>query len=672
MTDNPLLDPAVRPAFDRIRPEHVEPAMAIALERHRAAMEDVRSAKPATFASVVVAKELADARLTGVWSLVSHLKSVTDSPALRAAHDAAQPRFLEYLARLNQDADLFAALESVLDDAPGPIERRAVELALRDFRLSGVALPEPGRSRFATASVELGRLANAFGEAILDATNGWTLHISDPARLRGVPEAEAAMLAAAAREAGVDGWLITLHAPSVRAIMTFAEDRALRAEVYRAFQTRASDQGPDGGRFDNSDRMRRILALRQEMANLLGFRTPVEHSLEPKMARTGEEALAFLRDLAARARPLAEAELEATRTFAREALGLAVLEPWDVAWVSEKMRQTLHALDEAEIKPYLPAETVVRGLQALLNEVFGVTLSQVEDVPVWHPDVRYYELSRADGTPFAGVYFDLYARSGKNGGAWMDVCRPRIDVGGVRQPPVAYLVCNFAPPDDAGVSLLTHNDLLTLLHEMGHCLHHLLGEVGLPSIGGISGFEWDAVELPSQLMENFGWDARILSSMSAHVETGRPLPDALIDRMLKARGFQAGLAILRQVEFSIFDLELHLSAGASGADLVADVLARVRSEVAVVLPPEWTRFAHSFSHIFAGGYSAGYYSYLWAERLSADGFDRFQTTSYAEAGEAFRAEVLSRGASRPAAESYRAFRGREPANEPLLRARGLA
>lgn len=671
MIDNPLLDAGDRPAFDRIRPDHIETAVDVALEAHRIAMDAVRTVTPRTFASVALAREIADAELTGVWSLVGHLKSVIDSPELRAAHDAVQPRMLEYFAELGQDAGVFAALEAVRDAAPGPVERRAVDLALREFRLSGVALPVPQRRRFADVSVELGQLSNAFGEAVLDATSSWTLEVSDETLLRGVPAAEKAMLAAAAREAGREGWLLTLHAPSIRAIMTFAEDRGLRAQVYRAAQTRASDEGPQAGRFDNSDRMRRILALRQEKASLLGFDTPVELSLEPKMAATADEALGFLRDIAAQARPFAEAELEAARAFARRALHLDILEPWDMAFVSEKMRQALHALDEAEIKPYLPASRVVTGLIALLNEVFGVTLTEVEGVAVWHPDVRYYELSRDGGEPFAGAYFDLYARAGKNGGAWMDICKPRLDLGEVRQAPIAYLVCNFSPPDDDGVSLLNHNDLLTLLHEMGHCLHHLFGEVGLPSIGSISGFEWDAVELPSQLMENFGWDARVLASMSGHIETGQPMPGDLVDRMLKARGFQAGLAMLRQIEFSVFDLELHLAAASTEAGLIADTIARVRSEIAVSIPPSWTRFAHSFNHIFAGGYAAGYYSYLWAERLSADGFEQFEEAGYREAGNAFRAEVLSRGASRPAAESYLAFRGRQPSNAALLRFRGL-
>lgn len=671
MTDNPLLSAALQPAFDLIRPDHVEPAIEAALTAHASAMEKILSTRPRTFASVFLPREAADLALGEAWSLVGHLKSVMDAPALRAAHDAMQSKVLEYLAKLNQNPDLLAALEDVLSDAPGPVERRAVELALRDLRMAGVALQGAQRQRFADISVELGTLTSAFGEAVLDATNAWSLNVTDETWLAGVPDSERSILVASAREAGEAGWRLTLHAPAVRAILTFAESRRLRAIVYGAYQIRASEQGPGEGRFDNSERIRRILALRREKATLLGLDSPAAYSLATKMAPGATAVLEFLRDIARQARPLAESELEDARNFARETLGYSTLEPWDLAFVSERMRQILHALDEAEVKQYLPIDRVIGGMFGLLNTVFGVTFTEVANVPVWHPDVRYYALSRGKGEPFAGVYFDLHARRGKNGGAWMGVCRARFDGETFSQRPVAYLTCNFAPLDASGVGLLTHDDLLTLLHEMGHCLHHLLGEVSLPSIGGISGFEWDAVELPSQLMEHFGWDPKVLATMSGHVETGEPLPETLIRRMLAARGFQAGLSALRQIEFSLFDLELHLSAEPIDETLVAATLDKVREEVAVVTPPDWTRMPHAFTHIFDGGYAAGYYSYLWAERLSADGFEQFEELGYAKAGEAFRTEVLSRGAGRPAAESYRAFRGREPSNAALLRSRGL-
>ena len=674
MSPNPLLAADDLPAFSRILPEHVVPAVEAAIAAHEAAMAAIVAQPEPDFARVFLAKERADDAFSRVWSVVSHLNGVMNTPELRAAHGEAQPKVLTHWAKVGQDAGLAAAIEAVLTANPGldPTQRRAVELAVRDFRLSGVSLAEPARSRFAAIQIELGTLSTEFANAVLDATRSWTRAVADEAGLAGLPETERAMLAAAARERQQDGWLVTLDQPSVRAILTFADDRTLRAEVYRAFGTRASDQGPDAGRFDNGDRMIRILALRQEAATLLGFGDPVSLSLATKMARDAGEVSTFLLDLAQRARPLAEAELADMQRFAAENLGLETLEPWDFPYVAEKIRVARHAIDQGEVRRYLPVPRVLDGLLGLLQRVFGIAMTEVSGVETWHPDVRYFTLSRADGVPFAGVYLDLYARTGKRGGAWMGTCRARLSEAGRIRLPVAYLTCNFATPTEGGPALMSHVDLITLLHEMGHCLHHLLGEVDLPSVGGITGVEWDAVELPSQLMENFAWDAAVLGTMSGHVETGEPLPAALIDRMIGARRFQTGLALLRQVEFGLLDMRLHLAAAEVGPDTINRIATEVREQVAVVRPPEWYRMAHGFSHIFAGGYAAGYYSYLWAERLSADAFERFIEDGHEAGGAAFRAEVLSVGASRPALESFQAFRGRPPETAALLRHHGLA
>ncbi|WP_044562378.1 M3 family metallopeptidase [Azospirillum sp. B4] len=675
-TDNPLLNEAGLPAFDAVKPEHVAPALEAAIARHDAVVQAIVKGADRSFAGVCQAMELAEAELSDLWATVSHLHSVADTPELRAAHGAALERLIGYSSAVAQNPDLYAAYAAVDLGALGPTERRLVELSLRNFKLGGVALPPAERERFAALQVELGRLQTAYSSAVLDATEAWIEHIQDEGLLAGVPEADKALLASLAAARGLEGWVVTLHQPSVRAILTYADNRDLRARVYRAYGTRASDQGPLDQKngpetLDNSERMGAILALRREAATLLGFKDPVDLSLATKMARSGAEVVDFLRELARRARQPAEADKAQLEAFARDTLGLEALEPWDNGYVAEKLRQALHNVDDQKIKAYFPLPRVLDGLLALLRDVFGITLTEEEDTRVWHKDVRYYTLSR-DGVPFAGLYMDLFARTGKKGGAWMAVCRARLKHANGTQLPVAYLNCNFAPPAGGKPSLLSHGDVLTLLHEMGHCLHHVLSEVDYPSISGVTGFEWDAVELPSQLLENFAWDRQVLRSMSGHVDTGEPLPDSLFDAMLGAQRFQAALALLRQVEFALFDLRMHLDPGITDAAGIQALLNRVRAEVAVLTPPDWHRFAHAFTHIFAGGYAAGYYSYLWAERLSLDGFGKFLEGDRAAAGDAFRAQVLAVGSSRPALDSYIAFRGREPENDALLKRYGLA
>ncbi|MBB5014202.1 M3 family metallopeptidase [Rehaibacterium terrae] len=675
--DNPLLADSELPAFSAIAPEHVNPAVDAVLAEFRAAVERlVADPQARGFATLMAPLERLEERLGRVWAPVSHLHGVKDSPALREAYNAALEKLTEHSTELGQNRDLYAAVKALAESpefaALDRARRTLVEDSLRSFRLSGVALEEPARSRFRAIQNELSKLETEFEEAVLDATDAWARPLSE-AELAGLPDSARAIFRQAAQERGVEGYLATLKGPSVQAILTFADDRALRRELYTAYNTRASDQGPHGGRFDNSARIEKILALRHEAARLLDYPSAAHVSLADKMAGTPERVLAFLHDLAARAKPVAARELDALRDFARAELGYDELQPWDIAYASEKLRQRRFDFSEEDLKPYFPLPAVIDGLFAIAGRVFGVSFRARDGVDVWHPDVRYFDVVDADGTVRAGFYTDLHARTGKRGGAWMDVCRARFHDGELHRP-VAFLTCNFAPPVDGKPALLTHDDVLTLFHEFGHGLHHMLTEVDWPSVGGISGVEWDAVELPSQFMENFCWQRETLGLFARHYQTGAPLPDELHAKMLAARHFQAGLFLVRQLEFALFDFRLHLEFDPARGGRVLEILDEVRREVAVVRPPEWHRFPHAFTHIFSGGYAAGYYSYLWAEVLSADAFAAFEEAGVFDhaTGARFRREILAVGGSRPALESFVAFRGREPSPEALLRSYGLA
>ncbi len=682
--DNPLLANDALPAFSQIRPEQVEPAIAAILADYRAGIDALTAAgAPRDFATVMLTQERLEQRLARAWAPVSHLHSVADNDALRKVYGPAEEKLTEHAIELGQNRALYAAVQALADapdfaGLPRP-ERALVEHALRDFRLSGVALEEPARSRYREIGVELSRLSTEFSNAVLDASEAWHEHIIDERDLAGIPESGRAVLRQYAEDQELDGYLVTLKQPSVQAVLSYADSRGLRERVYWAYQTRASDQGPNAGKFDNTARIERIMALRHEAAQLLGFANAAEESLATKMAGSPTEVMEFLHDLAARAKPVAQQELASLREFARTELKLDNLESWDIGYVSEKLRQQQFTLDEEQLKPYFPLPAVIDGLFGLTGKLYGITLVARDDVDVWHPDVRYYDVCDAEGRVFAGSYLDLYARNGKRGGAWMDVCRARFDDGAQSQLPVAFLTCNFAPPTEGKPALLTHDDVLTLFHEFGHGLHHLLTEIALPSIGGIDGVEWDAVELPSQFMENFGWNREALDLFARHYETGEPLPDVLFQRMLAARYFQAGLFLVRQLEFALFDFLLHLEYEPGEGARTLAVLGEVRKQVAVLYPPAWQRFPHGFSHVFAGGYAAGYYSYLWAELLSADAFSEFEKQAKESGsvvdratGERFRREFLAVGASRPALESFIAFRGRKPQPEALLRSHGLA
>lgn len=676
---NPLLRDTELPAFDAIRPEHVVPAIEAILTDYTAHIDDLTATSgPRDFADTMLPQESLEDRLGRAWSPVSHLHSVLDSEPLRKAYGEALEKITEHATELGQNRALYAAVKAVAD-APGfaRLDRAArtlTEHALRDFRLSGVALEEPARSRFKQIANALSKLSTEFEEAVLDATDAWNEPLTDEKALAGIPESGRAVLREYAKEKRLDGWLVTLKQPSVQAVLNYADDRELRERVYTAYSTRASDQGPLAGRFDNSLRIEEIVALRHEAAQLLGFANAAEESLATKMAPSTDGVLAFLHDLVRKAKPMAERDIAELREFAAREWNLTDLQPWDIGYASEKLRERKFQLNEEELKPYFALDAVIGGLFTITQRVFGVGLTPRDDVAVWHPDVRYYDVRDAEGRTIAGAYVDLYARNAKRGGAWMDVCRSRFREGAALHRPIAYLTCNFAPPADDMPSLLTHDDVLTLFHEFGHGLHHLLTEVDYPSVSGISGVEWDAVELPSQFMENFGWQREALDLFARHWQTGAPMPDELFTRMQTARHFQAGLFLVRQLEFGLFDFRLHLEFGPARGARANALLQEVRSQIAVIQPPAWQRFAHSFTHIFAGGYGAGYYSYLWAEVLSADAFARFEEAGIFDraTGAAFRREILARGGSRPALESFIAFRGRAPEPDALLRSYGLA
>ena len=676
--DNPLLATEGLPRFGEIRPEHVEPAIGYLVEDNLAQVERLVAevAQPG-WANFVEPLEELDERLSRAWSPVSHLHAVMDSEPLRAAYNACLPRLSDYSTAMGQHEGLYRAWRQVAEQSEGlqPAQRRLVENALRDFRLSGVDLPQEKKARFREIASRLSELEARFEQNLLDATNAWEKLITDEARLAGLPESARALARQTAKRQGREGWLFNLEFPSYLPVVTYADDRELRREFYEAYATRASDQGPQAGRFDNSQVMEEILALRHELARLLGFASYAERSLATKMARSPDDVLGFLRDLARRSRPQAERELAELRDFAREHHGVSELEAWDIPYYSEKLRQHRYRITQEELKPWFPETRVIPGMFEVIGRLFGVEIRRSEEaVAVWHPDVRFYEIrDRRSGELLGQFYFDLYARPHKRGGAWMADCLSRIKTASREQIPVAFMTCNFTPPVGDQPALLTHDEVQTLFHEFGHGLHHMLTRIDWPSISGISGVAWDAVELPSQLMENWCWEREALNLFSGHYQTGEPLPDELYQRMIAARNFQSAMQMLRQVEFALFDFRIHHEYDPAHGGRIYEILDEVRREVAVVRPPEWNRFAHGFSHIFAGGYAAGYYAYKWAEVLSADAFSLFEENGVLdpETGRLFRETILEKGGSADAMELFVAFRGREPSIEPLLRHSGI-
>ena len=676
---NPLLDFADLPLFDAIRPEHVEPAIAQLQQAAEQALEKVVATDyPADCEAMASVLDVTTERLGRAWGAVSHLSSVADTPELRAAYNATLPAITEFWTRMGADERLYARYKA-MDPAQLTSEQtQARTNALRGFVLGGAELQGEAKERFAAIQERQAELGQKFSENALDATDAWSYYAS-PDELDGVPADTVAATRAAAEAEGKDGHKLTLKLPCYLPLMQFGRNRALREKLYRAYSTRASDQAEgDAVRFDNGAIIDELLALRQEEASLLGYPHFAAVSLVPKMAESAEQVIAFLRELASKARPYAEQDLADMRAFAADSLGLADPQAWDWPYIGEQLRQARYAYSEQDVKPYFTAPKVLEGLFNIVETLFEVKI-RPDQAPVWHPGVRFFRLER-DGQLIGQFYLDPGARAGKRGGAWMDDVRARwLRPDNARlQTPVAQLVCNFSEPVGDKPALLTHDDVITLFHEFGHGLHHLLTRVDDLPVSGIHGVEWDAVELPSQFMENFCWEWDVLSGMTAHVDTGEPLPRALYDKMIAARNFQSGMQTLRQIEFSLFDLRLHHDFVPGGDKTMLQLLDEVRDEVAVVRPPEWNRFPNSFSHIFAGGYAAGYYSYKWAEVLSADAFEAFEeargiagTVLDTATGRRFWDEILAVGGSRPALESFKAFRGREPRPDALLRHSGM-
>ncbi len=675
---NPLLTFKGLPPFSQILPEQVEPALDHILQSNREAIQALAESKtPKTWENFVQPLNDLNDRLNKMWSPVSHLNNVANTDELRAAYNAGLPKMSEYSSEIGQNKALYDGYKSIADSADfqklSPAQRKIIDNELRDFHLSGIDLPPEKQSRYREIQQALSSLSTRFSENLLDATHHWHKHITDAEQLSGLSDSVRELLQHNAEQAELEGWVVTLDMPCYLPVMNYADDRSLRQELYTAFATRASDQGPDAGKWDNSELMSEILALRHELAELLGFSNYAEYSLATKMAETPDQVVEFLSELAEKARPIAAKELDELKDFAREQYGVEHLEMWDIPYYSEKLRQHCYDISQETLRPYFPLPNVLNGLFAIVERLYGMKVTQVTDFETYHPDVRFYNIQDEKGNLRGQFYLDLYARRGKRGGAWMGTClgRKRLEADAV-QTPVAYMVCNFTPTVGDKPVLLTHQEVLTLFHEFGHGLHHMLTLVDYSPVSGISGVPWDAVELPSQFMENWCWEREALDLFAAHYETGDPLPETLFDKMTAAKNFQAGLFMVRQLEFALFDFRLHkeYQAGIN----VQDLLNSVRQQVAVLIPPSFNRFQHSFGHIFAGGYAAGYYSYKWAEVLSADAFSLFEEQGIFNrtVGQRFLHAILERGGAEEPMQLFVEFRGREPKIDALLRHTGIA
>ncbi|CAB3747373.1 M3 family metallopeptidase [Paraburkholderia humisilvae] len=687
-SDNPLLDFTDLPRFGEIRPEHVTPALDVLLANASAAVE--RASEPATPASwvdVVETVERATEPLSRAWGVIGHLNAVADTPELRAVYGENLPRVTEFWSSVGQNLALYEKYKAIA--ASGDFttltgeRKKILDNALRDFRLSGAELPEDQKPRFAELQERQAALSKAFSDHVLDATNAYAIFVETQAELTGLPEDVIAAAREAAERDGKAGWKFTLHFPSYFPVMQYAEHRPMREAMYRAYVTRASDLGPQYGKgnpdWDNTANVAEHLKLRDEEAKMLGYRNFAEVSLTPKMAESPAQVMAFLEDLAARARPHAEQDWKELREFAAGELGLADIQPWDMAFASERLRQKRYSFSENEVKQYFPEDAVLKGLFKVTETLFGVRI-RVDQAATWHSDVRFFRVENSDGGLVAQFYLDLYAREGKRGGAWMDDARTRRKpVHGPVQTPVAYLTCNFSAPIGGKPACFTHDEVITLFHEFGHGLHHMLTRVDELGVSGINGVEWDAVELPSQFMENFCWEWDVLRDMTSHVDTAAQLPRDLFDKMLAAKNFQSGLGTLRQIVFSMFDMKLHVDFDPAGPKSANDLAREINEQFHVIPQAAFSRWPNTFSHIFAGGYAAGYYSYKWAEVLSADAYAAFEEAAEASDGSVldadtgirYRREILEVGGSRPAMESFKAFRGREPTIDALLRHNGM-
>jgi len=677
--NNPLLEIKGLPPFTKIKPEHVVPAIEGILDESRRDVAALLAANDTyTWENLIHPLEELGDRLNRAWSPVSHLNAVVNSDALREAYNACLPKLSNYASEMGQNEDLFRAYQQI---AEGPVyetldiaQKKIIDNALRDFRLSGIDLAPKDKARYKEIMEQLSALTSKFSDNLLDATNAWKKEITDKSQLAGLPESAVAMAKQTAEREKVAGWVFNLEFPSYLPVMTYADNRALRQEVYTAYVTRASDEGPNAGQWDNTPNMEAILALRHETARLLGFENYSAYSLATKMAASSDQVLSFLKELAGRSLPRARQELDEVRAFAKSEYQVDELEAWDVPYFSEKLRQHKYAITQEELKPYFSVENALKGMFAVVDRLYGLSISRLEGIEVWHEDVRFYEIRDHGGEIRGQFYLDLYARPHKRGGAWMGDCITRKRTADGIQTPVAYLVCNFSPPVRETPALFTHDEVLTLFHEFGHGLHHMLTQVEYLGVAGIGGVPWDAVELPSQFMENWCWQREALDLIASHYLSGEALPEDMFQGMLAAKNFQSGMQMVRQLEFAIFDFRLHVEYDPKKGGRVYEILDEVRKEVAVMHPPSFNRFPHSFSHIFAGGYAAGYYSYKWAEVLSADAFSKFEENGILdrETGLRFMTTILEQGGSREPMELFIEFRGREPSIDALLRHSGLS
>lgn len=676
---NPLLTFTDLPPFSQIKPEHIQPAVEQAIADCRAKIEDVLASDVTpSWESIIVPLAETDDRLIRIWSPVSHLNSVKNSEAWREAYEACLPELSEYGTWVGQHKGLYEAYKSIKESEAfaslSQAQQKTIIDELRDFDLSGIGLPADQQKRYGEISKRSSELSSNFSNNVLDATMGWSKHITDEKELSGLPESAMAAAKAAAEAKELDGWLLTLEMPSYLPVMTYCDNKPLRKEIYEAFVTRASDRGPNAGKWDNSAIMEEELQLRHEIARLLGFGSYSDKSLATKMAESPTQVLGFLNDLATKAKPQGEREVEELKAFVKEEFGIDELDLWDITYYSEKLKQKLYQISDEELRPYFPESKAVSGLFEVLNRLFGMTVVEREGVDVWHESVRFFDIFDSTNTLRGSFYLDLYAREHKRGGAWMDECRVRrLTQEGELQTPVAYLTCNFNKPVGGKPALFTHDEVVTLFHEFGHGIHHMLTQIDVASVSGINGVPWDAVELPSQFLENWCYEEEALAFISGHYETGEPLPKEMLDKMLAAKNFQSAMFILRQLEFGLFDFTLHTNFDPELGGRVLETLAEVKAKVAVLPSVEWNRFSHSFGHIFAGGYSAGYYSYLWAEVLSADAFSRFEEEGIfnTETGQSFLNNILEMGGSEEPMELFKRFRGREPQVDAMLRHAGI-
>lgn len=672
---NPLLSNSSLPQFSQIKPEHVLPAIKETLNNCRKTIESVLEQNSEyTWDNLVQPIDEMDEKFSRAWSPVSHLNSVKNSPELREAYEACLPLLSQYSTWVGQHKPLYNAYKQLKDSKHfenlNKAQKKVINNALRDFELSGIGLADDKQKRYGEIVAKLSELSSQYSNNVLDATMGWSKLITNIEDLSGMPESALAAAKEQAKAKEQDGWLLTLDIPSYLPVMTYCDNRDLRFELYQAYNTRASDQGPNAGKWDNTEIIKQIISLRAELAQLLGFNTYADKSLATKMAENVTQVTAFLTDLATKAKPQGEKELAELKRYAYEYFGASDIKPWDIAYYSEKQKQHLYTINDEELRPYFPEDRVISGLFEVVRRIFGITAKQRHDVEVWAPEVKFYDLYNANGELKGSFYLDLYAREHKRGGAWMDDCIGKMRFAdGHIQKPVAYLTCNFNRPIGDKPALFTHNEVTTLFHEFGHGLHHMLTEIEVSSVAGINGVPWDAVELPSQFLENWCWQPEALEFISGHYQTGEPLPQEMLEKMLDSKNFQAALFILRQLEFGLFDFKLH----SEKTPDILETLKQVREQVAVVPTVDWGRFPHAFSHIFAGGYAAGYYSYLWAEVLSADAFSRFEEEGIfnANTGNAFLDNILSQGGSDEPMTLFKNFRGREPQLEALLRHYGI-